>query len=287
MTFAIAGVSGNTGKVVADALLARGKKVRAIVRSAERGASWKEHGAEVAIADLSDSAALTAALRGVEGAYLLIPPNFAAPSYREHQDRVSRALAAAVAESRTPQVVLLSSLGAQHERDTGPIAGLHTTELLLGRIPGTALSSLRAGYFLENFGASLASVKEAGVLPSFFPAALAFPMVGTRDIGRVAAELLLEGTKTSQVVELGTAHSTEDVAAALAEVLGKTVRVEEAPLDAVVPTFTGFGFSTDLAELYAEMIAAIRSGRAVFEGGHRRIEAKEPLEQTLAPMIGR
>lgn len=35
--YAVAGVTGNTGSVVADELLRRGKEVRVIVRNAEKG----------------------------------------------------------------------------------------------------------------------------------------------------------------------------------------------------------------------------------------------------------
>ena len=72
--FVIAGVTGNTGAVVADTLLPAKAPVRVIVRDAAKGAAWQAKGAEVAIADLADVPALTAALRGAQGAYLLVPP---------------------------------------------------------------------------------------------------------------------------------------------------------------------------------------------------------------------
>ena len=81
MTFAIAGVSGKTGQIVAETLLARGQGVCVVVRDEAKGAAWRARGAEVAVADLGDSAALASALRGAEGAYLLVPPSFA-PGFR-------------------------------------------------------------------------------------------------------------------------------------------------------------------------------------------------------------
>ena len=284
MMYAIAGVSGNTGKVVAEQLLRQGKSVRVIVRDAARGETWKEKGAEVAVADLTDAAALTTALRGAEGAYLLVPPNFAAADLRAFQDQVSRSFATAVAASGIPHVVLLSSIGAQHEAGTGPIAGLHLTERLLGAIPNVLLSSLRAGYFLENLGSSLGSVKAGGALPSFFPASLAFPMVSTTDIGTLAAELLLDPPPASRIVELGTERSHVDIVAALGARLGREVAVQEAPLEAVVPTLVGFGFSPSMAGLYAEMTSAVVSGLVAFEG-HGRVESREPLATTVGGLL--
>jgi len=39
--YAIAGVTGHTGKVIADTLLSQGRKVRVIVRSEEKGKGYK------------------------------------------------------------------------------------------------------------------------------------------------------------------------------------------------------------------------------------------------------
>ena len=93
MTFVVAGVSGNTGKVVAESLLARGKQVRVVVREEGKAAALRAKGADVAVADLSDAAALGQALAGAEGAYVLVPPTITAPDFGAYQDGVTRALA--------------------------------------------------------------------------------------------------------------------------------------------------------------------------------------------------
>ncbi len=283
MTFAIAGTSGRTGHIIAEALLAAGKKVRVIVRDADKGEAWVRRGAEVAVADLADAPRLKKALQGATGAYLLVPPSFT-DAYRAQQDTVSRALAAALTETPVAHVVLLSSIGAQHARGTGPIAGLHLTEALLSKIPGVTLTALRAAYFIENIAASVSTVRENGILPSFFPAELRFAMTNTVDIGKVATRLLLEPSTRSRVVELGTERSFDDLARALSRITGKQVTVQEAPLSAMVQTLTGFGFPRGLAELYEEMTGAIRSGHVRFDG-HERVEDAEPLERTLNRLL--
>ena len=79
------------------------------------------------------------------------------------------------------------------------------------------------------------------------------------DIGRVAAECLLEPAAGIRIVELAHApdHTPEDIAAALSELLGRTVTLQPAPLDAVVPALTGMGFSKPTAELIREMHSAL------------------------------
>src|SRR5258706_5405606 len=126
--FAIAGVSGNTGSVVAETLLAQGKKVRVIVRTTAKGDAWKAKGAEVAVAELQNYAALTAALAGTEGAYLLVPPDVTNPKVLESSVAIAKTLGTAVAAAKVPHVVLLSSFGAHLATGTGPIQWLHTPE---------------------------------------------------------------------------------------------------------------------------------------------------------------
>jgi uncharacterized protein YbjT (DUF2867 family) len=94
--FAVAGVSGHTGKVVAETLLAQHKTVRVIVRDAAKGEEWKKRGAEVAVADLEDADALAKALRGASGAYLLLPPMMSSTNVRADSARKVAAVAKAV-----------------------------------------------------------------------------------------------------------------------------------------------------------------------------------------------
>ena len=65
---AVFGATGAQGGPVVQALLDAGRPVRAVVRNPDKAQSLKERGAEVAVAD-----ALTAALRGVSGAFIHLP----------------------------------------------------------------------------------------------------------------------------------------------------------------------------------------------------------------------
>ncbi len=285
MTYAIAGVTGNTGKAAAEALLTQGKSIRVIVRDAAKASAWKARGAEVAVADLGNADALARALAGTQGAYLLIPPNMGAPRFRLYQDNTAAALAAAVDRSGVPHVVFLSSVGAQQPAGTGPIAALYGAEKKFAALAKTRFSFLRAAYFMENLGGSLGMI-EHGIVPSFTPAAFAFDMIATADIGRLAAQLLVEGTDKNQVVELGgPARSMNDVAAALSAIVGKPIKVQEAPLDAMVPTLTGLGLPQEIAGMYREMTEGLLRGQVAFEGGHRRVLGTTPLETVLRALL--
>jgi uncharacterized protein YbjT (DUF2867 family) len=263
--FIIAGVTGHTGKVVADTLLEQGKKVRVVVRSADKGAPFAARGAEVVVASLEDEVAMARAFGGAAGAYLLSPPAMTSPDMVAERRPMLDALARAAKAAKLPHVVLLSSIGAQHAAGNGPIKVLHHAEQVLGA--ATAVTAVRAGYFLENWAGVLPLARKDGVLPSFLPAARPVPTVATPDIGRVVAEALVAGARGRRVIELSgpTDPTPNAVADAVSRVFGRPVKVQEAPLAAVVPTFTSFGVSEGMARLFQEMYAGIIDGTVAWE----------------------
>jgi len=233
--YVVTGVTGHTGSVVAQALLDREQSVKVIVRTAKQGESWKQKGAEVAVCSLEDARSFAKALEGATGAYLLVPPNYQTAHHVEDRRNLIDAVAVAVAQSRLPHVVFLSSIGAQLSDATGPIRVLHYGERRLAEVVRN-LTIVRAPYFMENWMATLGEVRAQGVLPSFLTPERKIPMVATRDIGLVAAECLLDQPKGRRVLELSGPqdYSPNDVAVALSQRLERRVQVQQLPLDAVV-----------------------------------------------------
>lgn len=285
--YVVAGVTGHTGKVVADTLLAQGEKVRVIVRDAKQGAAWRDKGAEVAIASLDNPTALTIAFTGAKGAYLLVPPRYDSNDMLAAQVPVIDAYAEAIRKSAIPHVVLLSSLGAELAEGTGPIRTLHRGERTLGAASRN-ITFLRAAYFMENAGAVLGATA-GGVFPTFLNLDLAMPMIATTDIGRAAAELLLEPATGSRVVELTSVRpwTQHELAATLTKLTGRTVTAQFAPSEAIVPAMTGMGMPLGVAELFREMIGGINSGAIRAHGTNvvRRFGTLTPAD-VLAPMLG-
>jgi uncharacterized protein YbjT (DUF2867 family) len=285
--YAIAGVTGHVGSVAAETLLSQGKAVRVIVRDAAKGAPWKAKGAEVAVADLNDEAALTRALAGTSGAFVLLPPTQTVTSEQPIEDnaRLARTIAAAVKAAKLPHVVLLSSVGAQHADGNGPIKALHYAEKELAAT-GAAVTAVRASYFQENWGAALGALAQ-GILPTFVRKDVRYPQVSTRDIGRTVASALVEGGKHVSAIELAGPrdYTGEDIAAALSKITGKSIPAVDAPLDQVVPTFTSFGLSNAVAQLYREMYEGIMNGRVAPEAGNRIVRGSVDVSETLAALL--
>lgn len=285
--YVISGATGNTGKVAATKLLRAGKQVRALVRDPAKAQDLAQLGAELVSVDLTDPAGLQRALSGASGAYLLSPPDMAAGDFLVERAALFDSIASAVKAAAPAHVVLLSSVGAQHASGTGIIQSVHGAEQALGAT-GVPCTFLRAAYFVQNWGAVLPVAKKDGVLPSFIPGDFTMPMVSSADVGSVAADALLEGPAGQRILELSGPQdlSPRDVAAVVAGLLGKPVTLVEAPLVAVVPTFTSFGISSNIASLYRGMYEGIQNGRVSWEGG--RAEARRgaiSVEETLAPML--
>jgi uncharacterized protein YbjT (DUF2867 family) len=167
--------------------LARGKKVRAIVRDARKAEPLRAAGAELQVVDGHDVPRVAQALRDVEGAYVMLPPRVDSEDLLLALAAYTDAMARALREVRVPHVVLLSSIGSQLPAGTGPIASTHYAEQAL-RAESSALSILRPPYFMDNWAGSLTRLAE-NKLASMFALDLAIPMIASEDIGRLAAAL--------------------------------------------------------------------------------------------------
>ncbi|MEO6553692.1 MAG: NmrA family NAD(P)-binding protein [Nitrospiraceae bacterium] len=284
--FVVVGATGNTGSAVVETLLSRKQSVRIVVRSADKGAAWKAKGAEIAVASLDDVSALTKAFEGAKGVYLLVPPNYGAAAWLvDQRARMDRA-ADAVKNSGIGHVVFLSSIGGHIAEGTGPIRAARYGEQALGAAAKN-LTILRPCYFMDNWAPVLGAAKAQGVLPTFIAPQAMVPMISTKDIGRVGAEQLMAGGKGAQIVELAgpEEYSPNQVAAALGQILGKPVTAQYAPLSAVVPTFTSFGFSDEVAKLFEEMYTSFSTGAIGYELPASVIRGRVTLAEALKGFV--
>lgn len=152
-TFAVVGITGQVGSAVARTLLDSGKAVRAVVRNAEKGKEWARQGCEIALADVNDAESLEQAFGGVEGAFVMLPPNFdPTPQFPETRQRIA-ALRQALDRARPAKAVCLSTIGAQVTRPN-LLTQLHVLEQELSTL-SLPIAFVRAAWFWRTRAGTL------------------------------------------------------------------------------------------------------------------------------------
>jgi uncharacterized protein YbjT (DUF2867 family) len=182
--------TGRTGRAATEALLARGERVRVVGRDAKRLKPLAELGAEPFVGKVEDVASMTEAFSGASAVYLVLPEDISQHDLRAHQDRVSDSYVAAIGQAQVRFAVSLSSIGAQHSKNTGPIVGLHNQEQKLNSIVGLNVLHLRAAYFMENLFMSMEPLRSTGALTGGLRPDVPIPWIATKDIGEYAASRL-------------------------------------------------------------------------------------------------
>lgn len=185
--YVITGATGNTGRRIAESLLASGEKVRAVSRSAASLQPLMELGAEPFVGSLDDPDMTKRAFEGARAAYAMIPPNYTAENFRAYQNQVADSMAQAIDAAGVAYVVSLSSLGADRADGVGPICGLHDLEQRLNSVENAHVLHLRPAFFMENFLFQIEIIQKTGAAGSPLQEDVRMPMIALRDISAVAA----------------------------------------------------------------------------------------------------
>jgi uncharacterized protein YbjT (DUF2867 family) len=283
--YAITGITGKVGGEVARHLIANSQSVRAVLRDRAKAADWAAKGCDVAIADMENAEQLAAAFSGTEGVFILPPSDFdPEPGYPEAKrviDQVTRALIAV----RPQRVVCLSTIGADAPHDN-----LLTQRTLMERSLSAIdlpVTFLRPGWFMENALWDVASARDEGVVRSFLqPADKTFPMVATKDVGRLAADLLRQHWTGTRIVELEGAVrvSANDLAQAFAGVLGRPVRVEIVSRESWEGLFRAQGMKNPQARI--RMLDGFNEGWIEFpDQGRSAVKGDTPLLDVITALV--
>jgi uncharacterized protein YbjT (DUF2867 family) len=279
--YAITGITGKVGGEIARNLLAEGQSVRAVLRDQAKGAAWAARGCEVAIAEMGNAEQLAAAFSGARGVFILPPSDFdPEPGYPEAK-RVINAVTSALMTARPQRIVCLSTIGADAPHDN--LLTQHTLmERSLSAI-GLPVTFLRPGWFMENALWDVASARDEGVVRSFLqPADKAFPMVATRDVGRLAADLIRQDRPGTRIVELEgpTRVSPNELAQVFAVLLGRPVRVEIVSRESWEALFRTQGLKNPWPRM--RMLDGFNEGWIEFSD-HGRSARRWPVQSSLRP----
>ena len=258
--YLVMGITGKVGGATARYLLEQGKQVRALVRDRAKAAKWADQGVELMDGDWNDATAIATALKGIEGAFVMLPAVWApSPDYREAKVVIANYVEA-LTKVVPPRVVALSSMGAHRTSGVGNVTALSLLEQSL-RSLNSPVAFVRAGGFFENFLFGLQAA-QGGTLPVFYnPTNRKSTMVASSDIGREAARLLTgPAWSGSRVIELGSMVSADEVAAQLGEVLTLDVKAFAVPRAGWAEAFQQFGIPKGHTGPAEEMFESVNAG---------------------------
>ncbi len=270
----VMGATGNTGRATCEALLANGEMVTVVGRNLEKLADYARAGAELAIADSLDSAALSKAFEGATGVYVMIGVDPMVPDYDAHYDAISEATTVAILAAGVSHVVELSGIGSHLPPDTTKVMGAIDT----GRRHGVRLDAaltdvnvvhLRPGFFMENFLRDIPSIRERGAVHGPLTADKPIAMISAKDIGERAASLLRSRDFTGKRAYdlLGPADVTpRQTTKELGQAIGiDSLEYIEISIDAFRESMISDGVSESCAAAVAGIYEGYNSGRLVPE----------------------
>lgn len=261
--FAIVGAAGKIGYSTSLVLRQAGVPVRAILRDATKASRSSAIGCDVVLADLQDPASLSRAIAGAHAVQVICPPAPQAPDAVGDMRRSIESLAAALEEARPNLVLAISDYGAHIGEGVGMPTLFHMFEERLRRLAMPKVF-VRSAEHMEGWGLVVPAAVATGMLPSLHhPVERLFPTVSARDVGVMAAELLLHpsaGTGEQIVHAEGPRrYSANDVAAALSQLLGRTVTARAVPRSQWLESL-GRVVSPSTAHLLAELYDAHHRG---------------------------
>jgi uncharacterized protein YbjT (DUF2867 family) len=262
--YVIIGATGNTGMLIAEALLARGKKVRVVGRSTDKLRPIVNKGAEAYVGSVDDTTAMAQAFTGAKAVYAMIPPNFIADDFRAYQNKVGEALTTAIKNAGVEYVVNLSSVGAHLSEKVGPVKGLYDQEQRLNKLDKVHVLHLRPCYFMENHLRSVPLIKQMNINGGPLEPNVSFPMIATKDIAAVATELLLNlnfSEKSSKELLGQRDLSMTEVTQIIGKAIGKEdLRYIQISYEDAEQAMLKAGLKPDMTRLYLELNQSINEG---------------------------
>lgn len=274
----VMGASGRVGGTVLRALAGSGRRLRAI----SRGQGPAMPGVEWVGADAFDADSLARAFEGSDAVFVMNPIAPDAADVYADAARLSASVSKALKRAGVPYAVALCSQGAHLPEGTGVVRTLYQfeQELLASDVP---LTRLRPAYFMESWLPLAEIAAQTGELPALLdPVDKAVPTVSVRDVGRFAAEFLLDPQPGIANLTGPRAYSDRDAAAILTRLLGRAITPAPVPADQVAPLHEMAGLGASLAEGTAALYAAMNADRVPFGPADMQRTGQTGLEDVLS-----
>ena len=220
----VTGATGKTGGAVARELAAHNIPFRVLVRNADKAAALKDLGAEIAVGDLADKAAVSTALKGVDKAVLIM-------SNGEHQLTLEKQFTDCAVAAGVKHLVKLSSMESK-PGTTKPIPAMHVAAEDYIRASGMNWTMIRPTFFTQNFLGAARTIKASDEIVLALGAAVVAP-TDIRDVAEVIRLVLTDDAHLNKSYDLTgpEALSLAQVAEKFSSVLGRKIRYVAQPVE--------------------------------------------------------
>jgi len=250
--YLVTGSTGNVGSALVSVLHEQGHDVRALVRSAARADSLP-NGIDIAVGDLDDPQSIDAAVRGVDGVFLMQ----AGPGAAQTETMINAMRSAGIRK-----IVLLSSIGARLVPLPTIGAALAAREDVL-RHSGLDVTYLRPNSLMSNALWWADGIRKEGrVIDATGPGRMA--CVDPHDIARVAAVALIEDGHAGHgyILSGPEALTSREQVEIIAEVLGRAIDFEDITPEQFARDSIERGTPAQAAEAMQNLNELFRAGRA-------------------------
>src|SRR5215831_9646343 len=257
MDVLVAGATGRLGGPLADRLLDRGHRVRALTRDPRSAAAdrLRQSGAHIVAGDLDDPSGLRRAAAGADAVFVLSTPHHGTGPAAEARQAINLADAAVAAGAG--YLVYSSAAGAWQARSVPILDSKRLVEEHLATLP-VPQAVIAPAYFMDNltYPWNLAAL-QAGHWPIPLPPDRPVQLIPAGDTARFAA-LVIErpGDFAGRRIELASDEVTGPQAARiLSAVLRRPIAHPQAVPPALAPMAPFFqwiadtGFHADIQEL--------------------------------------
>jgi len=249
-TYLVTGASGTVGSNIVKDLVAQGHQVRAT--TSRKDATGKKGNVETVLVNLATGEGIAAALKGVDGAFLLAPPGYA------DQQKLLSPLVAEAKKQKTGKVVLMTAMGA-NAADT-PFRRVEQ-EL---EASGLRYNIVRPNWFMQNFQTFwVHGINGDGKIA--LPAGTAkTSFIDTRDIAAVAVRLLTTNDQDNKAFDITGPESLThaEVAEILSKETGRAIAYQDVDPDVLRKGLLAGGVPADYTEFILVILDFLKQGYA-------------------------
>lgn len=245
-TTLILGASGNVGQAIAQHLVQAGQTIR-------KATSRDPVALDQVHLDITKPATIEKALSNIDQAFLMSPPGLVP------QDKFLNPVIDAAKQKALKKIVLMTAMGVDFDESIP----LRQAELHLER-SGLRYAIVRPNWFMQNFNSFwIEGIRSMGKI--MLPTGQARgSFIDARDIGAVAANLLMESTWDGAAYDLtgSKALDHDEVAEILSKASGKTIGYLDISEDQMRAPLIAAGLPPDYAEGLLQILAAFKAGAA-------------------------